>query len=388
MSVINSMLRDLDERQRGPALAGATSGSASGLMALSGEIRATPPSSPRVRPGVLLGTLVLGAAITAGWYFYASPKPSRAPKPVSIEETPIVPIEHDNDIQSIPLAQQTASQETVAAAKQPAPVAEEPSPAAVDALLQMSSALSSEEEQSATSAIPPRKIAPNRKSAAPAKNIEAPSPLALAIASPAVAPSNIVVEQAVVPAQERLQSEVQRAADLQRRGSLAEAETVLRSVLDDDKSMVPARQALIVLLARQQREDEVRKLLQDGVALDPTQPLMVMQYARLLAGHNEWKAAADVLTPAATALARDPEFRALNGAVLQRLGNFKSSVEEYRAALHIAPDVGPWWVGLGLSLESDGRLAEARDAYQQARQHQTLTPDLQQFVDSKLAHLP
>jgi MSHA biogenesis protein MshN len=44
-------------------------------------------------------------------------------------------------------------------------------------------------------------------------------------------------------------------------------------------------------------------------------------------------------------------------------------------------------MGLGLSLEADGRLPEARDAYQRARATGALTPELSEFVDQKLKRL-
>ena len=196
----------------------------------------------------------------------------------------------------------------------------------------------------------------------------------------------IRVEQSTQSAAERNQMEVQRAAELLRRGSPAEAETGLRGVLANDKGMVAARLALVSLLQRQQRTDEARQVLRDGVALAPTQAALVLPYARLLAARYDWNGAWEALQPASEALAQDAEYRGLCGVVLQRLGRYPQSVNEYRAALKLSPAASAWWVGLGLSLEGDAHPAEARAAYLQARASNP-APDLAQFIEGKLARL-
>ena len=74
--------------------------------------------------------------------------------------------------------------------------------------------------------------------------------------------------------------------------------------------------------------------------------------------------------------------------MLQRLTLHKRAVAEYQAALQLAPQAGVWWMGLGISLEADGRLPEAKDAFQRARATGALSPELAAFVDQKLKRLP
>ena len=54
----------------------------------------------------------------------------------------------------------------------------------------------------------------------------------------------------------------------------------------------------------------------------------------------------------------------------------------------LVPQAGVWWMGLGISLEADGRGAEARDALQRAKATGTLSPELAAFVEQKLRQLP
>jgi MSHA biogenesis protein MshN len=41
-------------------------------------------------------------------------------------------------------------------------------------------------------------------------------------------------------------------------------------------------------------------------------------------------------------------------------------------------------MGLGISLEAEGRSAEARDAFQRARASNSLSPELDRFVEQKI----
>jgi MSHA biogenesis protein MshN len=235
-------------------------------------------------------------------------------------------------------------------------------------------------------AVPTPAAAPESKQPAVYAELRVPAPVASPIlAATAVQESgSIRVEQSTLTPAERNVMEVQHAAELLRRGSLVEAEASLRGVLANDRSMLAARQALFNLLQRQQRFDEARALLKEGVALAPTQASLLLPYARLLAARGEWAAAYDALAPASEALAQDAEYRGLCGVVLQRLGRFPQSVADYRAAVKLAPTASAWWVGLGLSLEGDGRPGEARAAYLQARATSP-GPEMAQFVENKLA---
>jgi MSHA biogenesis protein MshN len=220
----------------------------------------------------------------------------------------------------------------------------------------------------------------------PVQTLESPPPIVRADAPVVTDNPSIRVEQSLQTPAEHNEIAVQHAADLMRRGAFGEAETSLRGVLSNDKGMVAARLALSSLLQRQQRFDDARVVLRDGVSIAPTQSSLLLPYVRLLAAHGDWGGAYDALSPASEALAQDAEYRGLCGVVLQRLGRFPQSVTEYRAALKLTPAASAWWVGLGLSLEGDGKQAEARNAYLQARAT-PMGPEMAQFVANKLGRV-
>ena len=73
--------------------------------------------------------------------------------------------------------------------------------------------------------------------------------------------------------------------------------------------------------------------------------------------------------------------------MLQRQSRHREAVEQYQAALRLAPQSGVWQMGMGISLQALGRNAEAQDAFRRAKSSNTLSAELQGFVDQRLRQL-
>ena len=392
MSVINTMLRNLEERRAGVA------GNAGLLDELSIPVR-----GQRFVPRIfVLGPLVVCAAAAATLYFW--PRAEAAGSVAAVARLSPQDAGNRQLVAKAPTVftpQQAVSSSQGDDARGMKGAGDSSETAADIALVLATSMAEAGDAAAGTRADKPVRRSFAKDDSAFVKVVSKPTgtvpeprqlpaaealPAAARQASPAaVAESGAIrVEQSTQTPAERNLMEVQHAAELQRRGSVVEAEASLRGVLANDRTMLAARQALFALLQRQQRFDEARALLREGVAIAPTQAALLLPYARLLAARGEWAAAYDALAPAAEVLAQDAEYRGLCGAVLQRLGRFPQSVADYRAAVKLAPTASAWWVGLGLSLESDGRSGEARGAYLQARAT-PLSSELAQFVDNRLA---
>jgi len=387
MSLINDMLRDLDRRH------GGTGG-------LPNEVRPLPPVRARSRWRPL--ALALGGVLAvAGWLHFSEVK-TQAPAVATTAATagaPMAPV-------AKPIAPPPAPAGE-AATDEPAgtqALAATPGGLRLDASLSQlpQTALSSEKLSSAAAVKPPaaqtrpaQSIAaktteqvaagpkPAEKGVQPASPENKPAP-----AETPAAAGGIEKRPRIETPKERAEQDYRKAYSLLSKGRTEEAVPLLKSALAEDAGHVSARLALAGVLSPSGRPDEALALLDEGLQLDPSRPALALAAARLHVAQGRFDQAAGILSRAAPSAQGDAEFRAYRAAVLQRLTLHKEAVAEYQAAVRLVPQAGVWWMGLGISLEADGRGAEARDALQRAKATGTLSPELAAFVEQKLRQLP
>ncbi len=184
---------------------------------------------------------------------------------------------------------------------------------------------------------------------------------------------------------ERAASEYRRAVGFVNQGRIAEGMDAFRTALGFDPGYEPARQTQVALLLEAKRMDEAARLLQEGIALNPSNAAFVMLMARIMVERVDVSGAlALLLLHAPTAAAANADYHAFAAALYQRLGRHGEAVTEYGAALRVAPGSGVWWVGLGISQEAQQRATEAADSFRRAKETGTLSTELAGFVERKL----
>ena len=183
------------------------------------------------------------------------------------------------------------------------------------------------------------------------------------------------------------ESEFRRAAGLINQARSEEARTALKAALELDARHEGARQTLAVLLIEARAMNEAEALLTEGLKLNPNQSNFAIVLARLKLDHGDAAGALQVLREHGAAAANNAEYRAFAAALLQRMNRHSEALDEYRAALTVSPNVGVWWVGLGLSFEATAEPGKAAEAFMRARATGTLSADVAQFVEHKLQTL-
>ena len=350
MSLINKMLQDLDARGTPDGR-----GDAAGIRSVPERERGLP------RALVFGGAAGLtAAAIALGWVYLK--RPAVPPMLVNVASTPVlapapapVPVVATAPVVAVPVAPVVAAEpEPVFQAEEVAPAPAKARPAEL------------------------RRI--TEKAAKPAA--------ASVVKTAAPAASERIIDGKQVTAQQRVENEYRRALAQLQDGRVSDAMLALQQTLQLDPRHQGARETLVRLLLEAQRPDEAARQLQLSLALDPKQPAQAMMLARLqLDKANGGAAALDTLMRSLPYAADNGEYHAFLAGVLQREQRYREAAEHYQLALQTAPDNSVWWMGLGIALQADNHPAQARQAFERAKGLQTLSPQLQAFVERKLVQL-
>ena len=343
MSLINKMLQDLDAR-----------GSAPGVSAQP-DLKSVVREGRNPVPMAALGAAALVAVAVAGAVGYWWVK--RPASVVAIGPQVSAPIK---GIQEIPPV--VVEAEPIVAASPPMEPEPEPEPE--------SEAESEPEAPSAPVAKPARAV---RVAAA------APTPVSVPV-PPRPQPA-VETGRQMTPRQ-RAESEYNRALASLQDGCVGDAVASLEQAIAIEPRHDAARQTLVGLLVEAGRMGPAMRVLQNGLTLDPRQPSMAMLLARLqIEGGTS---GIDTLMRTLPYAQGNSEYHAFLAAALARDERHREAAEQYQAALRGMPANGVWWMGLGVSLQAEKRIAEAVAAFERARSSPNLTPQLRTFVDRRL----
>ncbi|MBS1139501.1 MAG: hypothetical protein H6R13_954 [Proteobacteria bacterium] len=349
MSLINDMLRNL-ETKRPDDLA---------RQNLQREIRSLPAGSNRSGHGLkwlLVGGLMVAIA---GAVLYANSSLLSFP---GIESTPVAA--------PVPPT-------VVAPAPPPAPaVVEQP----IDEKLRLASNLEVLPLPAAPVLPVPDPVVPMSAAGAPkAEPAAAPQ-----LASAPVGPVKIEKSPIAATPRDRADAEYRKAENAMASGRSAEGLEGMRAALKQDPSYVQVRQALLRQLLDLRKTDEAMVVLQDGVELQPAQTGWAMSLARLQLEHGDLAQADRTLARSQAYAEANADYAGFQGHLKSRLGAQRLAVGHYQRATRLAPNEGRWWLGLGLALEADGRVPEAKDAFRRGLASGSLSPDLAAIAEQHL----
>ena len=81
------------------------------------------------------------------------------------------------------------------------------------------------------------------------------------------------------------------------------------------------------------------------------------------------------------------DYQTLLAALLQRDEQHKRAIDHFLLAVKKSPQIGVLWLGLGISRQALQQDSEAQEAFKRAKASNTLSPELQAFVEARLVQL-
>ncbi len=178
----------------------------------------------------------------------------------------------------------------------------------------------------------------------------------------------------------------QKAVVLLQQGRVTEAQESLGESLRVAPDYAASRQALAGILVEKKQYAQAEQLLRDGLARG-SQPEFAMALARIQVELGDGHGAIETLQKNLPSAKDHANYQAFLAAMLQRQGQHKSAIEHYLTALQLDPALVSSLVGLGISLQAENHLTEAREAFSRAKASGGLSPELQNFVEQRLKQL-
>jgi len=361
MSLINQMLKDLEQRNV----------PAGEIKPLAGDVRTVQSAGRKVSPQhvLLLAGALLIAAAGIWWKFLYNPVQRPAPtamKPAHPHAAPVVPPLPAPAVAAVPAAMPESTGRL---------------PGLDTELRTVPMDRPRTEKRLESSAA----VVPSEPVAVPGVSLAEDKPREVRLGKSLPASSGAALKS-VSPAQKSENLYKQAVAMIQQ-GRVSEARSTLELALQDNLANHNARQLLVSLLVENKRSAEALNLLRDGVRIAPDQTGFVMALARLQIEAGDRDAALQTMELGAKYAAEDADFHGFYAALLQQGERHEESVAHYLKALGADPANTSWLVGVGISLQALDKFADARDAFERARQVGQLSPELAAFVDQRLRQL-
>ncbi|MFY9262004.1 MAG: tetratricopeptide repeat protein [Gallionella sp.] len=197
----------------------------------------------------------------------------------------------------------------------------------------------------------------------------------------------VVLPTKKISVAQQAEAEFHQATMAMQKGRIAEALAGYEAVLILDPKHEAARQTLVALLLENKRGADAERVLQAGLLQNPQQITFAMQLARLQVERGALAAGLETLNATLPYAKEQADYHAFLAALLQRQGRHADAVIHYQIAVQQFPNHGVWLMGMGISLQAQLRTLDAKDAFQRALNSQTLSPDLQSFVQQKVREL-
>jgi len=179
----------------------------------------------------------------------------------------------------------------------------------------------------------------------------------------------------------------QRAIQMLSRNNPQDAQLALEEALSFSPAHLRARETLAAIFLNTGRISEAANSLKEGLHLKPDAAPLAKLYARILVDQGDIVNAVAVLERAHPSMAADPEYYALLAALYQQLEKYAQAAHVYQQILLRHPGTAHWWMGLALAREAMGETTRALDAFQRAQHAGGLSDAVLKYIQTRILAL-
>ena len=191
--------------------------------------------------------------------------------------------------------------------------------------------------------------------------------------------SNLTREQRL----EKLMTKAQESFD---KGYISDAITQLEEVLASSDNHVEARNLLAVAWYGRAELQQAVNILNDGLSRYPTVEEWRLTAAKIYFKENQLQGAFSYLD--ANLASASAEYHSMKGTLARQLKRFDKAEEAYTNLTRIEPDKANWWLGFyAIALDSQKKTELAKDSYMKATERSGLSPASIQFAQQRIEQL-
>lgn len=210
----------------------------------------------------------------------------------------------------------------------------------------------------------------------------APEPETAAIAD--LPPAESVKGYAEMTAEEQDMLAVQYALRLIADNKTIEAYTSLEQHIMNNRYAHQSRETYAKLLVNEGEYLAARNLVEAGLALAPNHAGFKKIKARILIANGAISDAVELLSSRAPSIYEDLEYHEILATAQLASRDYKGALISYTDLVRQDRTQGKWWYGFAASQESLGNRQAAKQGYNQAMQQSNLSPNLRRRVQERL----
>lgn len=392
MSLVNDMLRDLDQRRQESTQ---PKFGAERLVPVASD--ASDSKGSRSLLGFVLSIAITLGLIIGGLYFWQS-MTSSAPQPILVQQTAtpapvasVAPNVEQREFEEITLRMQALEAQNRALLEAQSAIAEQASATQTQLEEEIAQPEPFPESINVAAIAPLPEAAEAMPAPAPqqAANLEL-AQIAEVPAVPATeapAPSAPIRSPRSLSFLEQDQLQVQEALRLASSNQNEMAMQQLREFVNANPNAHNSREAMIKLALQKGDSATAEQLLQNGFSLDVNRAGYRKLQARMMLGAGQAEQAMQLLSVNIPTIQDDVEYHDILATAYLSVQDYEKAALSYEALVQQNRGEGRWWYGLASAWDSLGRTRDAGLAYQEALKLPNLSAALRQRSQQRVTDL-